>query len=73
MLSEPQCARVLHERLLESVSLYGSEAVIWRGQERSRIRAVQMENFRGLLGIRRIDSVEFTDKRVVRSGMSCCR
>ena len=35
----------------------GSETMIWREKERSRIRAVQMDNFRGLLGIRRVDKV----------------
>ena len=32
-----------------------------------RIRAVQVDNLRGLLGIRRIDSSECTDKGIVRS------
>ena len=36
---------------------YGSKTKIWREKERSRIRAVQMDNFRGLLGIRRMDKV----------------
>ena len=40
-----------------SVLSYGIETMIWREKERSRIRAVQMDNLRGLLGIRRIDSV----------------
>ena len=43
--------RDLHEGLL--VLLYGSETMIWREKERSMIRAVQMENFRGLLCIRK--------------------
>ena len=29
--------------------------MIWREKERSRIRVVQMDNLRGLLGIRRIN------------------
>ena len=33
----------------------GSKTIIWK--ERSRIRAVQMDNFRGLLGSRRMDKV----------------
>ena len=36
--------------------------LIWREKERYRIRAVQMDNFRGLLGIRRMD--KFLDARV---------
>ena len=50
------CTRVLHESLLVPVLItYYNEAMIWREKERSRIRAVQMDNLRGLLGIRRID------------------
>ena len=48
---------VLHESLLLPVLTYGSETIIWREEERSRIRAVQMNNFRGLLGVRRMDKV----------------
>ena len=50
------CARVLHESLLVPVLTYGSETMIWR-EERSRIKAVQIDNLRGLLGIRRMDKV----------------
>ena len=50
-----ECARVLHESLLVPVLTYGSEARIWREEERSRIRVVQTDNLRGLLGIRRMD------------------
>ena len=39
------------------VLMYDSETMIWREKERSRIRAVQMDNLRGLLGIRRMDKV----------------
>ena len=48
-----ECTRVLHEVLLVSVLLYGNETMIWREKERSRIRALQMESLRGLLGIRK--------------------
>ena len=41
------------ESLLVPGLTYGSEAMIWREKERSRIRAVQMDNLRGLLGIKR--------------------
>ena len=40
-----------------AVLLYGSETMIWRKKESSRIRGVQMDNLRGLLGIRRMDRV----------------
>ena len=52
-----ECAKVLHESLLMPVLMYGSKTLIWRGKERSTIRAVQMDNRRGLLGIRRMDKV----------------
>ena len=48
---------VLHETLLVSVLTYGSEAMLWKEMERSRIMAVQMDNLRGLLGIRSMDRV----------------
>ena len=50
-------ARVLHESLLMPVLTYGSETMILSEKERSRIRAVQMNNLRGLLGIRKLDEV----------------
>ena len=46
---------VLNETLLVPVPMYGSETMLWKEKEKSRIRAVQMENLRGLLGIRRRD------------------
>ena len=42
-----ECGRVF------PVLMYGCETMIWK--EKSRIRAVQMENFRGLLGIKGMD------------------
>ena len=38
---------VLHETLLVPVLICGSQTMLWK-EERSRIRAVQMENLRGL-------------------------
>ena len=52
-----ESARVLHESLIVPVLMYGSEKMLWREKERSRVRAVQMDNLRGLLGIRRMDKV----------------
>ena len=48
---------VLHETLLVPVLMYGSETMLWKEKERSSFRAVQMDNLRGLLGIRRMDRV----------------
>ena len=52
-----ECARVLHKALLVPVLMYGSETMLWKEKERSRISAMQMDNLRGLLGIRRMDKV----------------
>ena len=46
-----ECVKVLHETLLVPVLMYGSEKMLWREKERSRVRAVQMDNLRGMLGI----------------------
>ena len=51
-------AKVLHESLLVPIITYGSETMIWREKERSRIKVAQMDNLRGLLGIRRMDKVQ---------------
>ena len=37
--------------------IFGNVAMIWKDKERSRIRAVLMNNRRGLMGIRRMDKV----------------
>ena len=50
-----ECARVLHETLLVPVFMYVSEKMLWK-EERSRVRATQMDNLRGLLSIRRMDA-----------------
>ena len=53
-----ECARILHETLLVPVLMYGSETMVWNNKERSRNKAVQMDNLRGLLIIRRMDRVQ---------------
>ena len=58
-------ARVFHETLLVPVLMYDSETVLWKEKERSRIRAVQMDNLRGLLSIRRMDrALNGLDERI---------
>ena len=37
--------------------MYGSETMLWKEKERARIRTVQIDNLRGLLGIRRKDRI----------------
>ena len=51
-----QCARVLHETLLVPVLTYGSETMLWK-KKRAWIRAVQMDNLRGLFSINKMDRV----------------
>ena len=52
-----QCARVLHKSLLIPVLMYGSETMLRKKKERARIKALQVDNLKGLLGIRRMDRV----------------
>ena len=35
-----ECPRVLHELLLVLILMYGSETMLWKKKERSRVRAV---------------------------------
>ena len=51
-----ECARVLRETLLVPVLTYGSETMLWM-VERPRIRVIQMEKLRGLLGFKMMDRV----------------
>ena len=44
-----ECGRVLRKTFLVPFLMYGSETMLWREKERSRMRAVQMDNLRGLL------------------------
>ena len=46
---------VLHEALLVHLLLYGIETMIWKEKERSKIRAMKMDNLRHLLVTRRMD------------------
>ena len=50
-----KCARILH----------GSETMIYREKERSRIKDVQMDSFRGLLGVRRLDRIPNVQMREI--------
>ena len=59
-------AKELKETLLIPVLMNGT-IVIWKEEESSRIRAVQMNNLRGLLDIRRMDKgvmVKGVDERI---------
>ena len=48
---------VLHEALLVPVLSYDNETMLRKKEERCRIRAVQLDNLRGFLGIRKMDRV----------------
>ena len=57
---------VLHETLLVPLLMYGSETMLWKEKERSRIRGVQIDNLRSLLGIRGMDRVQNARIRKLR-------
>ena len=57
-----ECTRVLYETLFVPILIYGSEAMLWKEKESSRIRSVQMDNLRGLLGSRFLIKLQCTDK-----------
>ena len=50
-----ECTRILHETFLVPVLTYDSETKLRKEKERSSIKAVHMEDHRGLFGIRKID------------------
>ena len=54
------CVSFSRESLVVTVFMYGSETMVSKEKERYRIRAVQMDNLRGLLGIKRMDKVRNT-------------
>ena len=51
---------VFHKTLIAHVLMYGNETMLWKEKERFRIMAVQIDNLRGLLGIRRMDRIPNT-------------
>ena len=51
-----ECARVLYEKL-HCLFLCMVVRQLWKDKEISRNRAIQMDNIRGLISIRRIDMV----------------
>ena len=53
--------------MLVPVLMYGGDTMLWKEKDRSRILAVQMDNIRGLLGIKRMDSLECMDMGAVWS------
>ena len=45
----------MNERLFVPVRMYDRETMIWKEKERCVIKAVQMDNLKGLLCIRRME------------------
>src|SRR5678815_4314459 len=43
--------------MLLPVSLYSSETMVWNKKYRSKVQCVEMDNLRGVLGVRRIDKM----------------
>ena len=68
-----ECARVLHETLFVPLLMYVSETMLWKKKERFRVRAVQMDNLRRLLVIRRVDRVPNTQIRELCGMMKVLR
>ena len=52
-----ESAKLLHVTLIVPVLMYGSETMLLKEKESSIVRAVQMDNLRGFLDIRRVDRV----------------
>ena len=52
-----ESARVLHEDVLLPVLMYSSETIVWNKMYRSKVQCVQMDNLKGVLGVRRIDKM----------------
>ena len=53
--------------MLVPVLRYGNEKMLWTEKERPRIRAVQMDNLKRLLGIRKMDRAPNAQIRELRS------
>ena len=68
-----ECDRVLHDSFLLPVLTYGSETMIWREKESSRIWAIQMDKLRGLLGSRIMDKIPNAQIRQLCSDEGCGR
>ena len=64
-------ARVLPETLLEPVLMYGSKTMLRKEKEKFKIRAVQMDSLRGLLGIirHRVQNTRIRDLCGVKKGL----
>ena len=62
-----ECARVFHEPLLVPLLTYGSETMLWKEKEVSKIGVVQMDNLSGLLGFRRMNRIYVGDSAGNRS------
>ena len=53
-----KCAKILHEKVLVTTLMYESECMTWKNKERWRIQAVQMDNLRGMIGVKRKDKMK---------------
>ena len=64
-----ECTRVLHESLLVAVLMYGSVTMIWKMKEECRIRALQMDNLKGLLDILRMNKISNAQIRDIKENI----
>src|SRR5678816_947056 len=51
--------------MLLPVLFYSSETMVWNKKYRSKVQCVQMDNLRGVLGVRRIDKMRNEHIRVL--------
>ena len=66
-----ECAKDLHETLLMPLLMNGNETMLWKEREGSRVRTVQMDNLRRLLGIK-IDRIPNAQIRKLCGVMKVC-
>ena len=52
-----ECITVLSKSLLVHSLLYGNEVMVWKQKYRSKVQTVEMDNLRGMLGVRGIDKM----------------
>ena len=63
---------MLHETIIVPVLMYGTETMLWKEKEISIIKAVQMDNLLGLVGIRRMNrgpNARIRELRGVKKGL----
>ena len=63
---------VLPETLLLAVLMYSSETMLWKENKISRIMAIQMDNIRGVLRIKRIIIIMSISQQAAHQALYRC-